>query len=80
MSAQELIEQAMQLPAADRAEVATEILLSLSPDESLDLDEREWMAEIQSRREEAARGVVMMRPWSDVRTDLLQDLQPARAE
>lgn len=30
-------------------EVAVEVLFSLSPDESLDVDEREWIAEIQSR-------------------------------
>ena len=58
MSAQELIEQALQLPAADRAEVAAEMLFSLSPDESLDVDEREWIAEIQSRRAEASCGAV----------------------
>ncbi len=80
MSAQDLIEQALQLPAADRAEVAAEMLFSLSPDESLDVDEREWIAEIQSRREEASRGAVVMRPWSDVRADLLKDLSQARAE
>lgn len=80
MSAQELIEQALRLPAADRAEVAAEMLFSLSPDESLDVDEREWIAEIQSRREEASRGAVVMRPWSDVRADLLKDLSQTRAE
>lgn len=71
MSSQEFIEQVLRLPAADHAEVAAEILFSLSPDESLDVDEREWIAEIQSRREEASRGAVVMRPWSDVRVDLL---------
>ena len=80
MSAQEVIEQALRLPAADRAEVAAEMLFSLSPDESLDVDEREWIAEIQSRREEASRGAVVMRPWSDVRADLLKDLSQTRAE
>lgn len=80
MSAQELIEQALRLPAADRAEVAAEMLFSLSPDESLDVDESEWIAEIQSRREEASRGAVVMRPWSNVRADLLKDLSQARAE
>ena len=79
MSAQELIEQALRLPAADRAEVAAEMLLSLSPDESLNVDEREWIAEIQSRRAEASRGEVVMPAWSDVRADLLNDLQQARA-
>ena len=78
MSAQELIEQALRLPSADRAKVATEILLSLNPDESLDVDDREWIAEIQSRREETSRGAVVMRPWSDVRDDLLNDSRQAR--
>lgn len=80
MSAQELIEQALRLPAADRAEVAAEMLFSLSPDESLDVGEREWIAEIQSRREEASHGTVVMRPWSDVRADLLKDLSQTRTE
>ena len=75
MSAQELIEQALRLPAADRAEVAAEMLFSLSSDESLDVDEREWIAEIESRRDETSRGAVVMRAWSDVRADLLNDLQ-----
>ena len=57
---------------------AAEILLSLNPDESLDEDDREWIAEIQSRREEASRGAVVMRPWSDVRDDLRKDSFPVR--
>ena len=80
MSAQELIEQALRLPSADRAEVATEILLSLNPDESLDVDDRDWIAEIQSLREEASRGAVAMRPWSDVRADLRKEFSQARPE
>ena len=80
MSAQELIEQALRLPSADRAEVATEILLSLNPNESLDVDDRDWIAEIQSRREEASRGAVVMRPWSDVRADLRKEFSQARPE
>lgn len=78
MSAQELIEQALRLPAADRAEVAAEMLFSLSPDESLNADEREWIAEIQSRRDEALRGTVVMRPWSKVRANLLGDFRQTR--
>ena len=80
MSAQELIEQALRLSAADRAEVAAEMLFSLSPDEFLDMDDREWIAEIQSRRQEASQGAVVMRPWSDVRADLRKDLSQTGAE
>ena len=39
MSAKELIEQALQLPAADRAEVAAEMLFSLSPSTSMSANE-----------------------------------------
>ena len=59
MSAQKLIEQALRLPAADRAEVAAEIL---------------------SHREEASRGTVVLRPWSDFRADLRKEFSPASAE
>lgn len=75
MSGQELIEQALRLPAADRAEVAAEMLLSLSPDGSLDVDEREWIAEVQSRRDEAARGEVVIPAWSDVRLRQIVDYE-----
>jgi len=56
VSAQELIKQALRLSVEDRTEVATEMLFSLSPDDSMDVDEREWIAEIQSHREEVSRG------------------------
>jgi hypothetical protein len=78
MAVQELLEQVLQLPTAERAEVATEILHSLHADEFDDADEQAWMSEIQSRREEVLRGEVKMRNWSEVRTEILNELRQPR--
>ena len=66
MAVQELIQQVLQLPTAERAKVATKILFSLHPDEFDDADDQAWMAEIQSRREEVLRGEITMRNWPEV--------------
>lgn len=78
MSAPELIEHVLQLPTADRAEVAAEILFSLHPDESVEVDDQAWMAEIQSRREQVLSGQTAMRNWSDVRAEMLEELSQSR--
>ena len=78
MAVQELIQQVLQLPTADRAEVATEILFSLHPDEFDDADDQAWMAEIQSRREQVLRGETVMRNWSEVRAEVLHELRQPR--
>ena len=78
MPVQELIQQVLELPTADRAEVAAEILYSLHADEFDDADEQAWMSEIQSRREEVLRGEVKMRNWSEVRTEILNELRQPR--
>jgi hypothetical protein len=78
MAVQELIQQVLQLPTAERAEVATEMLLSLHPNEFDDADDQTWMAEIQSRREEVLRGETPMRNWCEVRAEVLHDLRQPR--
>mgnify|MGYP003351276509 FL=1 len=78
MPVQELIQQVLELPTADRAEVAAEILYSLHADEFDDADEQAWMSEIQSRREEVLRGDVKMRNWSEVRGEILNELRQPR--
>lgn len=75
MSAQELIEQVLQLSSAESAEVATEVLLSLHPDDSLDADEQAWIREIESRRAEVLGGTTAMRNWSDVRAEVGAELR-----
>jgi hypothetical protein len=78
MAVQELIQQVLQLPTAERAEVATEILFSLHPGDFDDAEDQAWMAEIQSRRDEVLRGETKMRNWSDVRADMLHELRSPR--
>ena len=78
MAVQELIQQVLQLPAAERAEVAAEVLFSLHPDDFDDADDQAWMTEIQSRRDEVLRGETTMRNWSDVRAETLQELRSPR--
>ena len=79
MSAQELIQQVLRLSIEERAEVATEVLLSLHPDDSLDADDQAWIAEIESRRAEVLRGTTAMRNWSDVRAEMLAELREPKS-
>lgn len=79
MAVQELIQQVLQLPTAERAEVATEILHSLHSDQFDDADEQAWMSEIQSRRDAVLRGETAMRNWSEVRAEILNELRQSRS-
>ena len=65
----ELYEQASQLPAEDRAELAGMLLESIedSPDEGV---EEAWAAEIERRVTEYRAGRVKTIPWSEVRAYL----------
>ena len=79
MSAQELMSHILQLPTAERAQLAAEILESLPADATFDVDDQEWMAEIRSRREEVLKGHTVMRDWSDVRAEMLTELASPRS-
>ena len=66
---EELYEQASQLPAHDRAELAGRLLESIEdpPDEGV---EEAWAAEIERRMVEYRAGRVESIPWSEVRAHL----------
>jgi len=65
---EELYEQASQLPAEDRAELAGRLLESIDPpDEGV---EEAWAAEIERRMVEYRAGRVKTIPWSEVRARL----------
>ena len=66
---EELYEQASQLPAQDRAELAGRLLESIEdpPDEGV---EEAWAAEIERRMVEYRAGRVKTIPWSEVRAHL----------
>ena len=61
----ELLTRALALPEADRAELASRLLLSL---ESVNLDadhEAEWAAEVERRRLALDRGETTASPWRE---------------
>jgi putative addiction module component (TIGR02574 family) len=66
---EELYEQASQLPAADRAELAGKLLESIeeSADEGV---EEAWAAEIERRMTDYRAGKVKTIPWAEVRAHL----------
>ena len=66
---QNLLQSALALPHAERAEFAVSLIRSLEPtsDEELDEDAEEaWAAEIQKRIESIDKGEVELIPWDDV--------------
>ena len=64
-----LYEQASQLPAEERAELAGRLLESIEspPDEGV---EEAWAAEIEQRMADYRAGRVKTIPWSEVRAHL----------
>ena len=66
---EELYEQAAQLPAEDRAELAGRLLESIE-DPSDEGVEQAWAAEIERRMADYRAGRVKTIPWSEVRAHL----------
>jgi putative addiction module component (TIGR02574 family) len=63
---QQVLSQALELPVADRTEIARRLLLSLEPREfDPDLDET-WIAEIEARLEAVDRGEARTVSWREV--------------
>ena len=63
--AQRLLDEALQLPEQDRAELALRLLDSVG--EPTDQVEREWIEEAKRRLAEVERGDVQTVPWSEAR-------------
>jgi putative addiction module component (TIGR02574 family) len=67
--ARRLLNEAMQLPAQDRAAIAAELLASL--DDELDADvEAAWAAEIDRRMLRVSSGEARFEDWDRVREEL----------
>lgn len=60
-----LLEEALKLDIAERADIAAELLASLDG-EPEDRVEAAWAAEIQRRIERIEAGTEVMLPWEDV--------------
>jgi len=72
---QEILEEALSLPPADRAALADSLLESLDDDtqgESISSEEWTtlWTAEVQRRIEDLDAGKTKAVPWSEVRDEL----------
>ena len=75
--AQKVLEEALTLPAADRADLAATLLDSLDGQEDEGVEEA-WAREIERRIQEAESGAVKMIPWSEARRRLRARLDAAR--
>jgi len=64
-----ILDQAMKLPANERAEVAEQLIESLDPHPDSDT-ENAWQKEIQQRLEEIESGVANTIPWEEVKRRL----------
>lgn len=66
--AQQLLREALTLPAEERADVAAELLASLDdPADNVDDVEAAWAAEIERRARRVLAGESGGIPWEDVR-------------
>lgn len=64
-NARRLLDEALQLPDDDRAELALRLLDSIG--EPADEVERAWIAEAKHRLAEIERGDVQTVPWAEAR-------------
>jgi putative addiction module component (TIGR02574 family) len=66
--AQELLREALTLPASERADVAAELLASLEDEETDPADiEAAWATEIEKRARRVLDGESAGIPWEEVR-------------
>ena len=72
---QELLQNALALPEAERAEIAASLIRSLDSETDEDVDAA-WAGEIQRRVEAIDRGEARLIPWDDV----MQELRGRRHE
>lgn len=71
--AEALLERALRLPDAQRAQLATELFESLEgPAETMTDDE--WLADVEARAERIRRGESQGIPWGEVRQRVLARL------
>ncbi len=74
--AQELLREALALPAEERADVAAELLASLDEPAASDpaTVQAQWAAEIERRARRVLSGESAGEPWEDVRARITRRL------
>lgn len=76
-SAKNVLDEGLQLPAAERAGVALELIASLDGASEDDVDEA-CLDEAGHRQREALDDPTALEPWSEVRRRILQRIRAAR--
>ncbi len=66
---QEIIDTALALPEAERADIAAALIRSLDTEADADADAM-WAEEIERRLQSIDRGDVRLVPWDDVMREL----------
>jgi putative addiction module component (TIGR02574 family) len=74
-----VLRKALDLPEADRAEIAGALLESLEPSTDLDV-EAAWRQEVAARIAAVDSGQVSTIPWEEVRERLLMRLSERRVD
>lgn len=75
-SPQQLLDEALKMPLADRGQLAALLIESLESDVENGVDEA-WSEEISRRVDDIKAGRVQMIPWSEVRQRLRGQDAPA---
>ena len=71
-----IVEQALKMPARERAEIAQRLLESL--DRQMDINvESAWQSEVERRISELDSGQVACIPWEEVRERLMRNSREA---
>jgi Putative addiction module component len=79
ISTAEVLCQALQLPAKDRAAVAHQLLQSLEPEDAdADAVASAWQQEIETRLERIAAGTHKTHDWRQSIEEIRQELKDAR--
>jgi putative addiction module component (TIGR02574 family) len=74
--AQKLLQEALALPADDRADVAAELIASLEdPGDRIEDVEAEWAVEIERRARRVLAGESPGIPWDDVKRRSEEELR-----
>jgi hypothetical protein len=74
-TADDILSQALDLPLADRAWLARDLLLSLESDESDDDAEATWADEVEARSDAVARGEFTAADWRESVARIRRELQ-----
>ncbi len=77
MGRAEILKAALELPAAEREQLADDLWASL-PGETEAEVEQAWAVEIERRIDEADKAVVKSVPWSEVRGEALDAVRRVR--